>query len=73
MVRVAETAGCTPAQALLAWGLARGLVVLPKSTRRERLEENLAALDIRLPDEGLHALDSLEAGLVTGWDPRGVP
>lgn len=73
VTRVAAEAGCTPAQVLLRWGLHKGLVVLPKSTRAERLVENLAAAEGALAEGAIAALDALEAGLVTGWDPRGVP
>ena len=71
--QVAAAVGRTPAQVLLRWGLQHGLVVLPKSTRPARLAENLAALDFALPPEAMDRLDGLEEGLVTGWDPRGVP
>lgn len=67
---VAAQAQCTPAQALLAWGLARDLVVLPKSTSPTRQRENLAAVDTRLDEAALAALDALDEGLATGWDPR---
>lgn len=41
--RVAEAAGCTPAQALLAWiVLRRGCSCAPKTVRKERMAENLA-------------------------------
>jgi diketogulonate reductase-like aldo/keto reductase len=73
VVRVASELGATPAQVLLRWGLQKGLVVLPKSTRRERLAENLASLAIALPDDAMAALDALDEGLVTGWDPRRAP
>jgi len=70
---VAAAIGRTPAQVLLRWGLQKRLVVLPKSTRAERLAENIAALAFTLPDEAVASLDALEAGLVTGWDPRNAP
>ena len=73
VVRVASELRRTPAQVLLRWGLQKGLVVLPKSTRAERLSENLAALDFMLPDDAMASLDALDEGLVTGWDPRNVP
>lgn len=73
IVRVAEQLGRTPAQVLLRWGLQKGLVVLPKSTRAARLTENLAALELMLDDAQMAALDALDEGLVTGWDPRAVP
>lgn len=73
VVRVAAEVGRTPAQVLLRWGLERALVVLPKSTSPARLAENLAALEFTLPAAALAALDALEEGLVTGWDPRTAP
>jgi diketogulonate reductase-like aldo/keto reductase len=73
VVRAAGEVGRTPAQVLLRWGLQKGLVVLPKSTRVARLAENLAALDFTLPDDAMISLDALDAGLVTGWDPGSVP
>lgn len=71
--RVAKSVGRTPAQVLLAWGLHHGLVVLPKSSQRARLAENLAAIDVKLGADEMAALDALEEGLVTGWDPRKAP
>ena len=43
--------------------------MLPKSSQPARLQENLAALDFVLDAEHMAALDGLEEGLVTGWDP----
>ena len=71
--RVATSIGRTPAQVLLAWGLHHGLVVLPKASHKTRLTENLAGLDVALRAEEMAALDALEEGLVTGWDPRRAP
>lgn len=71
--RIAGEAGMTPAQVLLRWGLERELVILPKSVTPARLAENLAALDLPLSEAHLDALDALEEGLVTGWDPRDAP
>jgi diketogulonate reductase-like aldo/keto reductase len=50
----------TPAQAALAWLLASDdVIVLPKTSRRERLKENLGALDHRLTAAQLAELDRL--------------
>jgi len=58
---VADRAGRTPAQVLIRWCLQRELVVLPKSTHRERLEENARVFDFTLSDEDMAALDALDA------------
>jgi diketogulonate reductase-like aldo/keto reductase len=71
--RIAGARGLSAAQVLLGWGLQRDLIILPKSVTPARLAENLAVLDLPLAGEHLAALDALEEGLVTGWDPRDAP
>jgi aryl-alcohol dehydrogenase-like predicted oxidoreductase len=52
---------CTPAQLALAWVLAQGddIVPIPGTKRRQYLEENVGALDVRLTPQELAELDSL--------------
>lgn len=69
VVGIAERLQRTPAQVLLRWGLQKGFVVLPKSVRPERIVENAAVFDFELDDASMAHLDTLEEGLVTGWDP----
>jgi diketogulonate reductase-like aldo/keto reductase len=71
--RISGEAGRSAAQVLLRWGLQHELVVLAKSVSPARLAENLAVLDFELSAEHMAALDALEEGLVTGWDPRDQP
>jgi aryl-alcohol dehydrogenase-like predicted oxidoreductase len=58
---IAREKGCTPAQLALAWVLARGpdIVPIPGTKRRERLEENARAVDIRLTPDDLARLDAV--------------
>jgi diketogulonate reductase-like aldo/keto reductase len=58
--RVAQRVGRTPAQVLLRWCVQRGIPVIPKSTHRERIEENAQIFDFDLPDEDMAALDGLD-------------
>jgi diketogulonate reductase-like aldo/keto reductase len=56
--KLAAEMACTPAQLALAWLLAQpGVVTIPKSSTRERVEENLAALDVELSPKMLAELD----------------
>ena len=57
---IAQRAGRTPAQVLLRWCLQRQTFIIPKSTHRERIEENAAVLDFELSGEDLAALDALD-------------
>jgi aryl-alcohol dehydrogenase-like predicted oxidoreductase len=52
---VAAEKGCTPGQLALAWLVAQGddVVPIPGTKRRRYLEENVAALDVKLTDEEL--------------------
>jgi diketogulonate reductase-like aldo/keto reductase len=60
VTRIAERLGRTPAQVLVRWCLQRELVVLPKSTHRERIEENAQVFDFTLTDDDMAALDALD-------------
>jgi diketogulonate reductase-like aldo/keto reductase len=56
--KIAAEIGATPAQVAIAWLLAQpGVVTIPKSATRERVKENLGALDFTLPPKALADLD----------------
>jgi len=57
---IADRVGRTPAQVLIRWCLERDLIVQPKSTHRERIEQNAQVFDFRLSDEDMTALDALD-------------
>jgi 2,5-diketo-D-gluconate reductase A len=71
--QIAERVGRTPAQVLLRWCIQRDLVVIPKSTHRDRIEENARIFDFTLSDEVMNALDALDEtdgtdrALERGW------
>ena len=64
--QVASRLGRTPAQVLLRWCVQHDLVVLPKSTHRERIEENAQIFDFDLPDDVMAELDALDRTAGTG-------
>jgi aryl-alcohol dehydrogenase-like predicted oxidoreductase len=57
---IAEEKAVTPAQLALAWVLAQGedIVPIPGTRRRERLEENVSALDVELSDDDLERIEA---------------
>lgn len=60
LLSFAQEHGITPAQAALGWLLAQDeVIVIPKTGRRDRLRENIAALDCRLSAAQLAELDQL--------------
>ncbi|OXT09462.1 2,5-diketo-D-gluconic acid reductase [Thermoanaerobacterium thermosaccharolyticum] len=52
----------TVAQVVLRWNVQRGVVVIPKSTRKERIEENLNIWDFALSDEDMANIAKLDLG-----------
>ena len=56
--RMAQRLGRTPAQVLLRWCLQHGVPVIPKSTHRERIEENARIFDFTLSTEDMAELDA---------------
>src|SRR3989344_4658418 len=62
-VGVANVHGKTPAQVLLRWGIQRNTVVMPKSTHRDRIQENISVFDFELSEGDMRSIASLERGL----------
>lgn len=69
---IAGAHGKSPAQVLLRWGIQQGRSVIPKSTRRRRIAENIDVFDFSLTAEELKALDALETGRRGGPEPENV-
>jgi len=61
VAEIADRLGRTPAQVLIRWSVQRELVVLPKSTHRERIAQNAEVFDFTLSGEDMAALDALDA------------
>lgn len=67
--------GKTTAQVMLRWHLQRGVVVIPKSTHIERMEENFNVFDFKLSDEDMEqiaAMDKAESSFFSHYDPAMV-
>jgi 2,5-diketo-D-gluconate reductase A len=66
VVQIAKRHGRTPAQVLLRWCVQREIPVIPKSTHRDRIEQNGQIFDFSLSVEDLDALDALDRTDGTG-------
>jgi aryl-alcohol dehydrogenase-like predicted oxidoreductase len=74
---IAREKSCTPAQLVLAWLLAQGkdLVAIPGTKRKQRVDENLAALDVRLSEDDLQRISEaapVGAGAGTRYPADGM-
>lgn len=56
---IAARLNCSPAQAVLAWGMQRGTSLVVKSTNPDRLKDNLAAQNIKLSAQDMSAISAL--------------
>ncbi|GAA1405395.1 oxidoreductase [Glutamicibacter uratoxydans] len=62
LVKIAEKHNASVAQVVIAWHLAVGNVVIPKSVTDSRIIENFASLNVTLDDEDLAAIATLDRG-----------
>ena len=74
--KIAATHGKTVGQVILRWNVQRGVVVIPKSTHKERIEENIDIWDFTLTEEEMKRIASLDMGYegtaVKHFDPEFV-
>jgi len=73
ITQVAAKYARTPAQVLIRWSLQHGLVVIPKSIRPDRIQENAAVFDFELKREDMERLDSLDESSRVAWNPEDLP
>ncbi len=75
LAEIGKAHGKTTAQVMLRWNLQRGVVVIPKSVHRERMEENLDVFDFELSDDEMAkiaALDTKTSSFFSHADPKMV-
>jgi len=69
LVEIAAAHGVSPQQAVLRWHLQEGVITFPKSSRVERLRENLDVFGFELSEEELGRIRALDERLRIGRDP----
>ena len=75
LTEIGRAHGKSAAQVALRWAVQRGVAIIPKSTHRERLAENLAIWDFALSDDEMariRALDTGHSDIVNHFDPAFV-
>lgn len=73
LAEIARKHGKTPAQILIRWVIEQEVVVIPKSTRRERIAENANVFDFSLDADDRRVLDAMNEDARVAWDPTTVP
>lgn len=75
LTAIGEKYGKTVAQVALRWNLERGVVVIPKSVHKERMEQNMNIWDFSLSDADMAEIAKLDIGhseIVNHYDPKFV-
>lgn len=62
ITELAAKYGKTNAQIMIRWSLQHGLVVIPKSSKKERINENANVFDFEMTPEDMKKMDGLHAG-----------
>ena len=75
LTSIGEKYGKTAAQVALRWNVDRGVVVIPKSVHKARMEQNMYIWDFSLSAEDMEAIAALDLGhseIVNHFDPNFV-
>ena len=70
LTKIGAKHGKSPAQVMLRWNIQRGVIVLPKSTHRERMQENIDVFDFTLSNEDMAAIAALDTKTSQFFDHR---
>lgn len=69
LVALAAKHGKTPAQIVLRWDIQGGLITIPKSVHKDRIESNLQIFDFTLDDADMETISKLNQNQRVGSDP----
>ena len=70
LTAIGQAHGKSVAQVTLRWLIQRGVVVIPKSSRPERMAENLDVFDFQLTDDEMARIAALDTGASVAFDHR---
>jgi len=75
LVEIGEKYGKSAAQVALRWNIDRGVVVIPKSVHKDRMEQNFDIWDFKLNEDEIERITALDLGhseIVNHFDPNFV-
>ena len=70
--QIADRYEKSTAQIILRWHIQQGIIVIPKSARKERMEENLDIWDFSLGEEDMAKIAALDKGCPSMLDTRKI-
>ncbi|MGB9770816.1 MAG: aldo/keto reductase [Candidatus Kapaibacteriota bacterium] len=72
LVELSKKYDKTPAQIMIRWALQIGTIVIPKSSKKERIIENASVFDFEISSEDMKRLNSLHEGYRVAWNPENI-
>lgn len=72
VLHIAQKYQRTPAQICIRWSIQNGVITIPKSTKKTRVQENCQVFGFQLEEADMAALGSLHDGRHVTWDPADV-
>ena len=69
---IAQKYSKSTAQILIRWALQKEVIVIPKSSRKEKIEENADVFDFEISSEDMDRLDALHENKRVSWDPTTI-
>jgi methylglyoxal/glyoxal reductase len=69
VANLARKYGKSAAQVILRWHVQSGFIVIPKSVKAERIQENFALFDFELSEEDMREIERMDQGKRIGADP----
>lgn len=70
--KLAKKLGVIEAQVLLRWGVQSGYPILPRSTNRDRVRQNIDVFSFSIPEEDMAAIAKVDKGDGVAWNLAGV-
>ncbi|MFH1977885.1 MAG: aldo/keto reductase [Candidatus Aenigmatarchaeota archaeon] len=70
LIEISSKYSKTPAQILVRWALQKEIIVLPKSTHEERIQENSNVFDFEISEEDMKKLNSMDENFRVCWNPE---
>ena len=67
---IGDAHGKSVAQVVLRWLVQRDIVTIPKSVRRDRMEQNLDVFDFTLTDDQMAEIATMDTGVSLFFDHR---
>ena len=71
--KISERYKRTSAQILIRWSIQKGNIAIPKSSNKNRIEENFDVFNFKIKNKDMELLDEFEQEFITSWNPTIEP